>query len=34
MEKLSPIMYAAESRVYYGIGEYIGKAFKLGATIG
>ena len=33
MEKLSPIMYAAESRVYYGIGEYIGKAFKLGATI-
>lgn len=33
MDKLSPILYAAESRRYYGVDGCIGNAFDLGKTI-
>ena len=33
MLKLSPILYAAESRSYYGVDSYIGKAYSLGKSI-
>lgn len=30
VEKMHPIFYAPEIRAYYGIGEYLGKAFSIG----
>jgi hypothetical protein len=33
MLKLSPILYAAESRTYYGVDGFIGKAYSLGKAI-
>ncbi len=33
MLKLNPILYAAESRNYYGVDGYIGNAYSLGKSI-
>jgi len=33
MLKLGPILYAAESRAYYGVDSFIGKAYSLGKAI-
>ena len=30
--KIKPILYAPEVRTYYGVGEYIGKAFSIGKS--
>jgi flavin reductase (DIM6/NTAB) family NADH-FMN oxidoreductase RutF len=30
VEKMQPIFYAPDIRAYYGIGEYLGKAFSIG----
>jgi len=30
--KVKPILYAPETRVYYGIGEFIGRAFSIGKS--
>jgi flavin reductase (DIM6/NTAB) family NADH-FMN oxidoreductase RutF len=30
IEKVKPIIYAPEVRVYYGLGAYLGKAFSIG----
>jgi len=30
IQKLKPILYAPESRVYHGVGALLGKAFSLG----
>lgn len=30
IEKMRPILFAPENRAYYGIGEYLGKAFSIG----
>jgi flavin reductase (DIM6/NTAB) family NADH-FMN oxidoreductase RutF len=34
IKKVKPFLYVPESRSYYGIGEYLGKAFSLGKEIG
>lgn len=34
IKKVRPFLYVPESRSYYGIGEYLGKAFSLGKEIG
>jgi flavin reductase (DIM6/NTAB) family NADH-FMN oxidoreductase RutF len=34
IEKVKPIVYCPEVRTYYGIGEYIGKAYTLGQKSG
>jgi len=33
IEKVGPFLYAPESRGYYGVGEYLGKAFSIGKGI-
>ena len=33
IEKVGPCLYAPESRGYYGVGEYLGKAFSIGKGI-
>ena len=33
MLELSPILYAAESKTYYGVDSFIGKAYSLGKAI-
>jgi hypothetical protein len=33
IEKVRPFLYAPESRGYYGVGEYLGKAFSIGKGI-
>ncbi len=30
IEKIRPVLFVPESRVYYGIGKYLGKAFAIG----
>ena len=32
IEKVKPILYVPESRIYHGIGEFIGKAFSIGKS--
>ena len=34
IKELRPFLYVPESRSYYGIGEYLGKAFSLGKEFG
>jgi hypothetical protein len=34
IKKVRPFLYVPESRSYYGIGEYLGKAFSSGKEIG
>ena len=34
IEKIKPIIFAPESRTYYRIGQYLGKAFSIGKEIG
>lgn len=34
IEKIKPILFAPESRTYYRVGQYIGKAFSIGKEIG
>jgi len=33
IEKVKPILYAPEMRTYYGIGNYLGKAYSIGKDI-
>ena len=33
IERVSPILFAPQSRTYYGVGEYLGKAFSIGREI-
>lgn len=33
IEKVKPIMYVPESRVYYGVGQFLGKAYSIGKEI-
>lgn len=33
IDKIKPILFAPENRAYYGIGEYLGKAFAIGREI-
>lgn len=33
IEKVKPIIYVPESRVYYGVGQYLGKAYSIGKEI-
>lgn len=33
VEKINPIMWAPDSRGYYGLGQYLGKAFSIGREI-
>jgi flavin reductase (DIM6/NTAB) family NADH-FMN oxidoreductase RutF len=33
MKKILPFLFAPESRTYYGIGQYLGKAFAIGKEI-
>jgi flavin reductase (DIM6/NTAB) family NADH-FMN oxidoreductase RutF len=33
IEKVRPFLYAPESQGYYGVGEYLGKAFSIGKGI-
>ncbi|UJS16242.1 MAG: flavin reductase family protein [Candidatus Jettenia sp.] len=33
MEKLHPMLYAPDIRAYYGVGEYLGKAFSIGKQL-
>jgi flavin reductase (DIM6/NTAB) family NADH-FMN oxidoreductase RutF len=33
LEKLKPILFAPENRAYYGVGEYLAKAFSAGKEI-
>jgi len=33
IDKVKPILFAPENRAYYGIGEYLGKAFSIGREI-
>ncbi len=30
IERVKPILFAPESRSYYGVGRYLGKAFSIG----
>ena len=30
IEKVHPVLYAPENRAYYGVGQYLGKAFFIG----
>ncbi len=32
IEKLLPMLFATESRTYYGVGRFLGKAFSIGNT--
>lgn len=32
IEKVKPILYAPENRKYYGVGEFLGKAFTIGKS--
>ncbi|MGQ3684349.1 MAG: flavin reductase family protein [Candidatus Loosdrechtia sp.] len=32
-EKIHPVLYAPETRAYYGMGEYLGKAFSIGKQL-
>jgi len=34
IEKIKPILFAPESRTYYRVGQYLGKAFSIGKEIG
>jgi flavin reductase (DIM6/NTAB) family NADH-FMN oxidoreductase RutF len=34
IEKVKPVLFAPESRAYYGIGQFLGKAFSIGKEIG
>ncbi|MDP3297420.1 MAG: flavin reductase family protein [Thermodesulfovibrionia bacterium] len=34
IEKIKPILFAPESKTYYRVGQYIGKAFSIGKEIG
>ena len=34
IEKIKPILFAPESRTYYRVGKYLGKAFSIGKEIG
>lgn len=34
IEKIKPILFAPESRTYYRVGPYLGKAFSIGKEIG
>ena len=31
--KVKPILYAPETRIYHGIGEFVGKAFSIGKSL-
>jgi flavin reductase (DIM6/NTAB) family NADH-FMN oxidoreductase RutF len=33
IEKIKPVLYAPESSEYYGVGEFLGKAFSIGKAI-
>ena len=33
IKKVRPVLFAPESRAYYGVGEYLGKAFSIGMKI-
>jgi flavin reductase (DIM6/NTAB) family NADH-FMN oxidoreductase RutF len=33
IERVKPILYAPENRAYYGVGEYLGRAFSIGRQI-
>lgn len=33
MERILPVLYAPQSRKYYGVGGYLGEAFSLGKTL-
>ena len=33
MKKVSPILYVPETSLYYGVGNYLGKAFSIGKKI-
>ena len=33
IEKVKPVIFVPESRTYYGVGKYIGKAFSIGKNI-
>jgi flavin reductase (DIM6/NTAB) family NADH-FMN oxidoreductase RutF len=33
IEKVKPFLFAPESRTYYGVGQYLGKAFSIGKEI-
>ncbi len=33
IEKVHPVLYAPENRAYYGIGQYLGKAFSIGKQV-
>jgi flavin reductase (DIM6/NTAB) family NADH-FMN oxidoreductase RutF len=34
IEKVKPMLYVPESKAYYGVGRYLGKAFSIGKDIG
>lgn len=34
IEKIKPFLFSPDRRGYYGIGEYVGKAFAIGKDIG
>jgi len=33
IKKVQPVLFAPESRTYYGVGQYLGKAFAIGKEI-
>jgi flavin reductase (DIM6/NTAB) family NADH-FMN oxidoreductase RutF len=33
MKKVNPILYVSETDSYYGVGNYLGKAFSIGKKI-
>jgi hypothetical protein len=33
IEKVKPILYVPESMTYYGVGEFLGKAYSIGRGI-
>jgi len=33
MEKITPVLFAPEIMAYYGIGEFLGKAWSIGKRI-
>ncbi len=33
IEKIKPFIYVPDSQAYYGVGDYLGKAFSIGKQI-
>ena len=33
IEKVKPILFAPEMQAYYGVGDFLGKAFSIGKDI-